>query len=430
MSLKDVFKTLVFLFMGMHWSYLSAQIYPTNFLLNGCNYTYSNSYIDHTDTITCLDTTYHLAFEDNFNGSALDTSYWQKYYPWGRSLYDKESGTGYEKQYYSDSNVYLQSGCLHITTCISPSSRDVYDIPEYNPSWLPPHNSVYFKYTSGMLFSKPKFAAGKFEIRAKIPYIDGVWPAFWLFGDCGQEVDAFELRNTENTSDAGEDSKDIVISYHKKQTCNTGNQCDNSFRLSTGKQLSDDFHLYSVEWNSNKIIWRLDSTVIREVYRIWNISPPPPLGPLYGYALPVKHCNEFMPETNYAIFDAFPDEKNQMNIIINTAVAFDRGSYPKEFIIDYCKVYIPDKRSETFLSQPSLGNLYPNPTTGKLTVSSFNENNPVIGLIICDAFGATILSSGITNGRGDIDLSAFSKGIYIARVLYKDGSEFKKIIHN
>lgn len=55
---------------------------------------------------------------------------------------------------------------------------------------------------------------GKFEMRAKLPYGQGIWPAFWLLGDnigevgwpaCG-EIDIMEL--------IGKDSANIHSTLH------------------------------------------------------------------------------------------------------------------------------------------------------------------------------------------------------------------------
>ena len=52
-------------------------------------------------------------------------------------------------------------------------------------------------YTSGQAISPFSLAYGYFEIRAKIPNGDGLWPAFWFWSGCGSnaysEIDVFEF---------------------------------------------------------------------------------------------------------------------------------------------------------------------------------------------------------------------------------------------
>ena len=50
-----------------------------------------------------------------------------------------------------------------------------------------------FDYQSGLIYSKEKFRYGHFEIRFKTDAASGHWPAFWLFGGDGQEIDIFEM---------------------------------------------------------------------------------------------------------------------------------------------------------------------------------------------------------------------------------------------
>ena len=55
------------------------------------------------------------------------------------------------------------------------------------------HNG--YAYTSGIVTSLPraKFAYGYFEMRAKLPKGQGIWPAFWLTNDDTIEIDVFEM---------------------------------------------------------------------------------------------------------------------------------------------------------------------------------------------------------------------------------------------
>src|SRR5207237_4534449 len=68
-------------------------------------------------------------------------------------------------------------------------------------------------YTSARLLTKNKFsqAYGRFEARIKIPYGQGIWPAFWMLGDnidtagwptCG-EMDIMENIGRESSVDDG-----------------------------------------------------------------------------------------------------------------------------------------------------------------------------------------------------------------------------------
>jgi len=81
---------------------------------------------------------------------------------------------------------------------------------------------------------------GKFEMRAKLPRGQGMWPAYWLLGDsistkgwpaCG-EIDIMEyIGRTPNT---------VYGSLHATSYDVTGS-------VNSGG-LSDNFHTYAVNW--------------------------------------------------------------------------------------------------------------------------------------------------------------------------------------
>ncbi|MES2396673.1 MAG: family 16 glycosylhydrolase [Bacteroidota bacterium] len=309
--------------------FMFLLIAPVNKILSQDWYNNGYSYIGVLDPISCYDKDYQLVYEDNFNGPGLNTVDWETHYPWGRTLGNTSSGTGFERQFYADANVSVPGdGNLYLYTQIDPAYRNIYD---YDNTITP--NNVYFKYTSGMIYSKVAYKAGKFEIRCKIPFIYGTWPAFWLYGSCGQEIDAFEFVNGSQTSNASEDGQNMITTYHKNSTCTDGTTIRHSgTTYDSGVDLSSGFHTYSVEWDATKIIWRLDGNSVRQVYRYWQWSGSSnwPLTSASQITATAPPFFEFIP---------FPSEDIEMNVIINTAVLYDRGAPPTPFVVDWVKVY-------------------------------------------------------------------------------------------
>ncbi len=130
-----------------------------------------------TTTTTVPDDAWTLVGGDEFDGTAVDTARWKPYH--------NTYGDGnHELACLTPANVVQGGGELTITarketrTCPSGSVRD---------------------YTSGFLGSRetgtyyPMF--GRFEMRAKVPHAQGLWPAFWLRhrnGASVAEVDVME----------------------------------------------------------------------------------------------------------------------------------------------------------------------------------------------------------------------------------------------
>jgi beta-glucanase (GH16 family) len=118
-----------------------------------------------------------LAFADEFNGTTLNTSVWKPYH----STYGDGNN---ELQCHTPNNVTLSGGTMKITarrgtvTCPNGAVRN------YSSAFLGTRETgTYFP------------AYGRFEIRAKVPHGQGLWPAFWLRhrnGASTAEVDIME----------------------------------------------------------------------------------------------------------------------------------------------------------------------------------------------------------------------------------------------
>jgi len=168
---------------------------------------------------------YQLMFNDEFNGTTLDSSKWNTAFLWGPYL-----SINNEEQYYVDSNdtdqdksyspFTVNNGVLTIT-----AQRDV------PPASLPgPNDQIWLDnpqfqrgpypgapaYTSGMITSYDafKFVNGYAEIRAKVPDGDGLWPAFWLLNayyvGTLPEIDIMEI--------VGENPQTAYHTFHRSNT--------------------------------------------------------------------------------------------------------------------------------------------------------------------------------------------------------------------
>ena len=147
---------------------------------------------DETQTVTNFT---NLIFEDNFdNDGAPDASIW------GYDLGIGDNGWGNnEQQYYTDrpENVKVEGGMLHITAL-----QESYQGSAYTSARLTTRDKVSVQY-------------GRIEARMKLPWGQGLWPAFWLLGTneqlgvdndpntliwpaCG-EIDIMEYRGQEPT---------------------------------------------------------------------------------------------------------------------------------------------------------------------------------------------------------------------------------------
>jgi hypothetical protein len=73
-------------------------------------------------------------------------------------------------------------------------------------------------------------------------------------------------------------------------------------------------------------------------------------------------------------------------------------------------------------------NIYPNPSTGSITIDSGNISNKT-RINVYDCLGNCILNkTGLNSGRSSIDLSARSKGLYLIEIVNEGSKEVKKIV--
>ncbi|MEY4740609.1 MAG: hypothetical protein RL402_134 [Actinomycetota bacterium] len=117
------------------------------------------------------------------------------------------------------------------------------------------------QYFSGRIKTQDKirFKYGRMEARLKLPAGTGVWPAFWMLGSNikakgwpqSGEIDIIELR--------GREPDLAIVSAHGPGYSGAASKTG-SKRYST--PLSDDYHVYAIEWAANKISWFVDGKLV------------------------------------------------------------------------------------------------------------------------------------------------------------------------
>ncbi|MEJ0091849.1 MAG: glycoside hydrolase family 16 protein [Limisphaerales bacterium] len=115
-------------------------------------------------------------------------------------------------------------------------------------------------HTSARLLTKDKWSwtYGRIEARIKIPRGQGIWPAFWMLGTnitstswpaCG-EIDIME--------NIGREPGTVHGTVHGPgYSGNAG--IGGPFSLPIGTAFADDFHIYAIEWETNRIRWYADN---------------------------------------------------------------------------------------------------------------------------------------------------------------------------
>ncbi|HOV12126.1 MAG TPA: T9SS type A sorting domain-containing protein [Bacteroidales bacterium] len=71
-------------------------------------------------------------------------------------------------------------------------------------------------------------------------------------------------------------------------------------------------------------------------------------------------------------------------------------------------------------------NIFPNPATDKISITCLHKQN--LRLSVYNVIGALILTKELFNTKDEIDISNFSKGIYIFKIASEDRAVMKKIV--
>jgi beta-glucanase (GH16 family) len=113
-------------------------------------------------------------------------------------------------------------------------------------------------YTAARIVTRGLFEPtyGRFEARIKLPWGQGLWPAFWLLGanidevswpQCG-EIDIMEYRGQEVT---------VVHGTIHGPGYSASNGISKSYTLPDGR-FDANFHIFAVEWGPDYIDWYVD----------------------------------------------------------------------------------------------------------------------------------------------------------------------------
>jgi beta-glucanase (GH16 family) len=189
-----------------------------------------------------------LVWRDEFNtkaGTAPNPSVW------GREVGDGTvngiPGWGNsELEYYTDGTDNVSTdgrGSLQITAKEADGTLICY----YGPC----------EYTSARLLTKERFevAYGRVEARIKVPVGAGLWPAFWMLGTDIDQVNWPQTGEIDIMEYVGRVPNQVFGTLHGPGYSG-GQSYGNIYDL--GKPVADDYHVFAVEWQPDKIVWYID----------------------------------------------------------------------------------------------------------------------------------------------------------------------------
>ena len=173
-----------------------------------------------------------LVWSDEFNGDAIDLQNWT--YDLGASGWGNAELQNYTA---NSENAYVSNGNLFIV-----AKKEG------------PHYSSARMKSIGL----QEFEHGRIDVRAILPFGQGIWPAIWMLGanfptsgwpSCG-EIDIMEL--------VGSSPNTVHGTVHFGADWTQHNYVGDGTSLPAGQTFADEFHVFSIDWNTEGITWYID----------------------------------------------------------------------------------------------------------------------------------------------------------------------------
>jgi beta-glucosidase len=232
---------------------------------------------------------WNLVWNDEFDGDSVDNTKWVP----------ETAGTGFgnaELQYYTDEpeNLRVEAGNLVIEA----------------------HEERYMglNYTSAKIRTMvlAQWAYGRFDIRARLPEGQGMWPAFWMlpyplrYGGwpAGGEIDIMEYLGHETNRVYG------TIHYGDYDSQS------GDFVLEEGS-FADDFHVFTFIWEEEAMRWYIDG-VHFQTFTDWYTQNAP---------YPAPFDATFYLQLNLAVGGVWPGNPDETTV------------FPQQLLVDYVRVY-------------------------------------------------------------------------------------------
>ena len=327
-----------------------------------------------------------LVWADEFDtNGAIDAAKWhhQTQLPQGGSWYNGEV------QHYTNriENSSVNNGFLDITA-IKENFTDQGQTKQY---------------TSARLNSKFAFTFGRVDVRAKLPFGDGTWPAIWTLGKNINEDGGYwdNQYGTVGWPACGEldimehglhPTNQVSVAIHTPSSY--GSTVNTSIQPLA--DVANDFHVYSMNWSPDQITFLIDGVGF------------------YTYNPAVKND------------DTWPFYLEQY-LLLNIAMGGNGGAIDSNFsqssmVIDYVRVYQNTTASteDVFANKFSV---YPNPSSDVLNIRT---NEPIDKVELYNTIGQLIVAKKTTN----INISSINIGVYILKIYSGNRIVTKKVMIN
>lgn len=219
-----------------------------------------------------------------------------------------------ELQWYDKNNAIVQNGNLVITA--KKVHRPNPNYKEGSSNWIQNRKTV--KYSSACLITKGlhQWKYGRFEVRARIPTAQGMWPAIWFLGvegewPCNGEIDLMEYYKGKILGNFfwGTEKRWNPVIHSKTKNI-----------ASYDPDWPNRFHTWRMDWTEKHIELYVDDVLLNKVDLDYIVNPNTKFGPKSPFRQP-----------HYLL----------INLAVGGKAAGDPGNtkFPQRYVIDYVRVY-------------------------------------------------------------------------------------------
>jgi hypothetical protein len=180
-----------------------------------------------------------LTFSDEFDGDKLDLKKWLTNYYWGEKLLKDRYAVESDLQTYTEKeNFELRNSIIKISTKPQKVSGKVWSAAKG-------FSTKEFSYTSGLINSGESFRQKFGVFSAKIKLGDpNARSAFWILAD----------KITPHIDICRTSKGKVWFDYFSSK--------GNNVKTSLGSRYAADFFIYTLEWTSDKLVWKINNTEV------------------------------------------------------------------------------------------------------------------------------------------------------------------------
>jgi beta-glucanase (GH16 family) len=242
---------------------------------------------------------WRLVWNDEFKGSSIDSGKWE-------FEVNGRGGGNNELQYYTDrkENAFIENGALVIQ-----ARKESYEGPDGK------HD-----YTSARILTRNRgdWKYGRFDIRARLPFGQGIWPAIWMmptdeaYGSwaASGEIDIME--------ELGHEPNKVYGTLHYGGRFPSNKSSGLSYVLPSG-DFSEDFHLFTLEWDSTSFRWKVDGNLyLTKTAGQWYTA---------GFLSPAPFDQRFYMILNLAVGGNWPKSPDATT------------TFPQRLTVDYVRIF-------------------------------------------------------------------------------------------